>query len=283
MTYAECFSELKRVLSELGIKKGDIVYVASDATLLLTEARKKYGVKTSKERDMFLNCLVDSLQEIVGTEGTLLFPVFTWAFCRGKGFDVKSTPGEVGALNNWVLAKRLDFRRTQHPLYSFMVWGAEAETFLAMDNVDAWDEKSPFAYLHHNNGKMMLFNVSLQRAFTFMHYVGRSIRVPYRYLKNFRGLYTDADGETIERNYIMYVRDLDIISHEYEPEEMLEKPGAMKVALWGNLTLKCIDLPMAYDIVKDDLMNHGGRQCYHFENYAIDWSKGATHEDDLGN
>lgn len=283
MEYQDCFIKLKDTLATLGIGKGDILYIASDATLLLMEARKKYGVKTGKERDAFLNSFVDALQECVGTEGTLLFPVFTWEFCRGNGFDVRSTPGEVGALNNWVLSKRMDFRRTRHPLYSFMVWGSEAETFLAMDNVDAWDEKSPFAYLHHNNGKMLLLNVSLQRAFTFMHYVGRSIRVPYRYLKNFRGLYTDVNGETTERSYVMYVRDLDIVSQEYEPEEMLEKPGAMRAAVWENLTLKCIDLPMAYDIVKDDLMNHGGKQCYHFENYVIDWLKGATHEDDLGN
>lgn len=283
MEYRDCFIQLKKNLTALRIGKGDILYVASDATLLLTEARKKYGVKTGKERDAFLNSFIDALQECVSTEGTLLFPVFTWEFCRGHGFDIRKTPGEVGALNNWVLSKRSDFRRTQHPLYSFMVWGAEAETLFAMENVDAWDEKSPFAFLHHYNGKMLLINVSLQRAFTFMHYVGRSIRVPYRYLKNFRGLYTDINGKTAKRNYIMYVRDLDIVSHEYEPEEMLEMPGAMRTIPWGSLTLKCIDLPKAYDIVKDDLLNNGGRQCYHFENYSIDWSKGATHEDDLGN
>lgn len=272
----------KAALTDVGVARGDILYVASDAALLLAEARRNYGIKTAQDKDTFLHSVVDILQETVGSEGTLLFPVFTWDFCRGKGFDVRTTKGEVGALNNWILTQRNDFRRTQHPLYSFLVWGKEAEPLLALNNIDAWDERSPFAYLHRHHGKMLLLNVSLQRGFTFMHYVERMLRVPYRYLKNFHGSYTDSGGETQERSYIMYVRDLAVLSHERLPDEMLEEPGVMTAGRWGKLTVKQIDLSRAYDVLADDLLHHGGRQCYHFENYILDWNKGATHEDDLG-
>lgn len=282
MQRSSFLDEWKSALKSTGIAADDIVYIASDAAYLLAEANRCYGIQTSVERDEFLHGLVDVLQEVVGSGGTLLFPVFTWGFCKGEAFDQRYTKGEVGALNNWILSNRRDFRRTQHPMYSFMVWGERAAELLALDNVDAWDEQSPFAYLHRHGGKMLLVNVSLQRAFTFMHYVERSIKVPYRYLKNFRGSYTDESGHTEERKYILYVRDLAIVLQEKLPDTMLENPGAMLSQRWRGGTLKRIDLSWAYDIVKDDLLNRAGEQCYRFENYRIDWMGGATHEDDLG-
>ena len=283
MEYAECWSELRYTLKKLHIGNGDMVYIASDVTLLLAEARKKYQVKTAGQRDRFLNEFVDTLQEVVGTQGTLLFPVFTWDFCRGKGFDAKTTQGEVGAFNNWILNKRADFSRTQHPIYSFLVWGGCAKALLALKNVDSFGSDSPFAYLHQHGAKMLLLNVALQRGFTFMHYVEESVHVPYRYMKNFRGIYQDTQGFKSERSYTMYVRDLDIQSEEYIPDGLLEDKDIVAVADWGKLTLKVFPLPEAYSIVEDDLLHNKGRKCYKFANYELEWGKGATHEDDLGN
>lgn len=275
------FDDLQYALKNIGIGTGDIVYISSDVTYLLTVARKQLGGRGSFDQDVFLHSFVDMLQEVVGSTGTLLFPAFTWSFCKGLPFDQKNTKSEVGALNNWILANRSDFRRTQHPIYSFMVWGEKAEELLSLDNIDAWDEESPFAFLHTHKGKMLLMNVSLQRSFTFMHYVERSIKVPYRYLKSFRGSYTNENGCTGERRYILYVRDLAIDSVENLPDEMLESAGVMQVQTWCGGVVKTIDLSRAYDIVCNDLLHCGGEQCYHFKNYRIDWSRGATHEDDL--
>ena len=283
MEYAECWRQLRMSLADLHIEYGDMVYIASDVTLLLTEARKKYRVKTIEQRDEFFNEFVDTLQEHVGERGTLLFPVFTWEFCRNKRFDIKNTLGEVGAFNNWILNKRIDFSRTQHPIYSFMVWGGQKDVLLTMDNVDAFGDDSPFAYLHYHGGKMLLLNVTLKRGFTFMHYVEESVRVPYRYMKNFRGLYTDVKGDTIERSYTMYVRDLAIESCEYLPDEMLEEKGIVNVTHWGKLVCKIFSLKEAYSIVADDLLHNNGRKCYNFKNYKLEWGKGATHQDDLSN
>ena len=283
MAYTGFMNELKECLSHLGIGKGDSLYVASDVARLMVEMKKIYGISNSKQRNEFLSEFVNALQETVGREGNLLFPVFSWDFCKGKGFDRKASLGEVGALNNWILQNRKDFQRTRHPLYSFMVWGRDANAFAAVDYADAWGEDSPFAWLHRNGGKMLLLDVSLQRAFTFMHYVEESVRVPYRYFKNFCGEYIDADGTKSVRGYTMYVRDLSIPVEEYLPDSFLEEAGAMRGQSCGNLMFKVIDLAKAYDAVAEDLRRYNGTNCYQFENYAIDWNGGATHEDDLGN
>lgn len=281
--YADFFDDLRACLSNLGVENGDALYVASDSARLMVEIKKKYGGSNVEQRNKFLSILIDALQKTVSPEGNLLFPVFSWAFCKGKRFDRRASLGEVGALNNWVLQNRTEFQRTRHPLYSFMVWGEHANTLVASDYADAWGENSTFAWLHRNGGKMLLLDVSLQRAFTFMHYVEESVRVPYRYFKNFRGSYTDLDGTTSERSYTMYVRDLSISSQEYLPDSFLEENGAMQGQPYGNIMLKVIDLAKAYEAVSKDLRQRNGNHCYRFEDYVIDWSRGATHEDDLGN
>lgn len=273
--------DLVAALCTAGVGSGDLLYVASDITLPLAEARKNKGVQTREQRETFLGDIVDTLQQVVGEKGTLLFPVFTWAFCRGEGFDIRRTPGEVGVFSNWIMKNRREFQRTRHPIYSFMVWGRAAGQLASLTNTDSWGCDSPFAYLHEHEGKMLLLSVSLRRGFTFMHYVGESIRVPYRYRKDFRGSYTDMDGKTTERVYSMYVRDMTIKSEEYEPDEWLDEAGVTCVSQWGRSILRIVDLPKAYEIVKDDLLHGGGRYCYKFTNYKIDWQSGPTHADEL--
>lgn len=275
------FEGLLAALRAQGVGAGDMVYVASDVTGLLNDARRRFGVRTPAQRDAYLDAFVNALQSLVTEEGTLLFPAFTWDFCKGEKFDLRHTKCRVGALNNWVLGHRADFQRTKHPLYSFLVWGRRAADLLALGNRDAFSSDSPFAYLHRHRGKMLLFDVSLQRGFTFMHYVEESVRVPYRYFKAFRGKYVDAEGREEERVYTMYVRDLAIQSQEYLRDGFLEEHGVLRRTAWQDLTLGVIDLAAAYPLYHDDLLLHGGSECYNFTNYIIDWTQPPTHEDDI--
>jgi len=278
----EYLNEFQMALGELGIQSGDILYVASDITLLLNEVRKHLDIKTSEQRNEFLGSFVDCFQHGVGENGTLLFPVFTWDFCKGRTFSVLKTQGETGALSNWILNSRKDFLRTRHPIYSFMVWGKDGNLLKTMKNKSSWGADSPFFYLHHHKAKLLLCNVSLQRGFTFMHYVEESIKVPYRYQKDFTSSYIDEDGHCSEKTYSMYVRDLDIQSEEYLPESFLDERNITKNALCGKMHLKVIDLEKAYAIVADDLKKNRGRNCRIFHNYEMDWTKGATHDDEVG-
>lgn len=275
--------ELKKALVNLGVKQGDIIYIASDITLLLNNVRKKYEIKTVKDRNIFLNEVVDTLKELISYEGTILFPMFTWEFCRKKTFDIKNTKSEVGALNNWILQNRADFLRTAHPIYSFMVWGKDAEKLLRMNNVDSWGSDSPFEYFYKEHAKMLLLDVHLKQCFTFMHYVEESIRVPYRYLKNFRSQYINDNGVEEERSYTMFVRDLDIDSEPFEPDEFLLEPGVMIEDKWLEIPLRCVDLYKSYDVYKNDFLFNKGKNCYKFINYELNWDVKQTHSDDLNN
>ena len=263
-------------LKELGIGRGDLLTVSSDITTLLFRMSTEYGIRGRNERNAALDELINTLQEAVGTEGTLLFPVFSWDWCRGKGFDIRTTKGEVGALQNWVLENRADFRRTRHPMYSFMVWGKDAETLAAMDNQDAWGPASPFRYLQDHGGKHLLFNVDSWQALTFCHYVEQEVRVPYRHPKYFFGQYTDGRGVTETRMYSMYVRDMDMEAAVGVHNDWLAENGAAKKVLWEENTLTAVDLPKSYPLIRDDMLHNRGRNTLKLSTGELDMDAPRT-------
>lgn len=272
--------ELEKILENMGIQNGDILYIASDITLLLYTVQREYGIDKA---ETFLNECINIFEDLVTESGTLLFPMFTWAPCRGETFDIRHSKSEVGALNNWVLQHRPEFVRTAHPIYSFLVWGKDAEDLASFRNESAWGEDSPFGYFHRNHAKMLLIDVHLKQCYTFMHYVEEQLRVPYRYMKNFRINYIDQNGKESERSYTMFVRDLAIKSALYTPDEKLLANGIMVEKRWRDIPLRIVDMARSYPIYENDLRYDGGKWSYNFSGYELEWEKGQTHPDDLHN
>ena len=267
---------LKKILIDLGITKGDILYVSSDVKTLLYHMATEYGVTKKEERDSALNDLIDTFQDVVGTEGTLLFPVFSWDWCRGKGFNIKSTKGEVGALQNWVLDNRDDFKRTRYPMYSFMVWGKDRDYLTSMDNQDAWGHASPFYYLQTHGAKQLLFDIESYQGLTFGHYVEQEVAVPYRHPKYFFGNYTDENGITEKRMYSMYVRDLNVESGVGIHNDWLIENHVAKRATWEGNALTVVDLRKAYPIIREDMLSNQGKNTLTFAVGTLDWNAKQT-------
>lgn len=276
----EAIAELRKTLGALGIQRGDIVYVASDITLLMYIIQREYGVDNI---DAFLDECINIFEDTVTESGTLLFPMFTWAPCRGDTFNVRSSKSEVGALNNWVLRHRPEFVRTAHPMYSFFVWGKDTDQLVSLHNESAWGEDSPFGYFHRNHAKMLLIDVHLKQCYTFMHYVEEQIRVPYRYMKNFRINYINKDGIESERSYTMFVRDLAIDSIQHTPDDKLLETGIMTETKWLDIPVRLVDMAQSYSVYENDLRYNRGKWCYIFSSYELDWKGGQTHPDELNN
>lgn len=272
----EFWNGLKDVLERLGIQKGEILYISSDITTFLFEMSMDYGIRDRKSRNMVLNSLIDIFQETVGDEGTLLFPVFSWDWCKGNGFDLLHTKGEVGTLSNWVLENRKDFIRTKHPIYSFMVWGKDADYLADMDNQDAWSHASPFYYLQTHEAKQLLFNIEAKQGLTIVHYMEQEVNVPYRHPKYFFGEYIDADGIKETRMYSMYVRDLDVESGCGVCNQFLIDNGAASQEEWLNNVLTLVKIAESCSIIKKDMEENNGRNTLTFKEGELDWSKKQT-------
>ena len=134
-----------------GLKQGDIVLLTSDIMQLMFTAVRN-GERF--DRDAFL----DAILGVIGQEGTLLIPTFNWDFCHGVAFDYHKTPCKTGALGGFALG-RADFRRTQHPLYSFAVAGKDQQMLCDMQNVSSFGADSPFGYLERCHAKNVIIGI----------------------------------------------------------------------------------------------------------------------------
>ncbi|ARR01715.1 aminoglycoside N3'-acetyltransferase [Campylobacter vicugnae] len=254
-----------KALSALGIGKGDILYIASDITSFGIEV-----VNAKQDINECFNELISGLQNLVGDSGTLMFPIYSWDFNKGKSFDIRYTVGGTGALSNWILKNRPDFIRTAHPIYSFMVWGKDANMLASMNNIDCFGQFSPFGYMYKCDAKMIFFNVPIRRGVTFTHYVEESLQVPYRYFKPFSAKYIDSNGIESNRTYVMYVRDMNIKSKEYMPDSFYK--DIVKEIKFDSFYIKLLGSRDTFRLTADDLLNNGGKNIYKFENYELDWS-----------
>lgn len=282
MEQKDFLNELQDAIGSTGISRGDRVYVASDVTGFLFRGVRLCGVRTKEGQDALLKGLLDLLKALTGPEGTILIPMYSWDFCRGIPFDIRSTPSQVGSLGNFALKEDPDFVRTAHPIYSFLVTGQDRELLTAMDNRDSWGKDSPFGWLHANHGKMLLFDVNSSECNTFEHYVEQCIGVPWRYHKAFRGGYTDCEGVHTERTCRMYVRDLSIVMESVpENDTMYLQRGLMREADYQGIRLKSLLLSESFPVVADALLNHNAENIYRFSGYTADWTIPQTHPDDL--
>lgn len=242
-------------IKQLGVNEGDVLFVSSDIMRLI------WNIQQVTE-DISVNMIIDALQGIIGVNGTLIFPTYNWGFCKGETWNYHKTKCLTGALG-LVALKRADFKRTQHPIYSFAVWGKDQDLLCAMTNTSSFGADSPFAYLEHRQAKNLVIDVPLNHCFTFVHYVEQqSGAVTYRYEKNFTAKYVDEDGHESIRTYSMFVRDLDIdVENILEPieQQMLDEKVATRTTLY-DVPITLIDLRKSRDLIMEDILNNRSRK-----------------------
>lgn len=246
---------IRELASHFRLNKGDNVFVTSDVKALLYDC-----IQHNDETD--IQIIIDGIIDIIGPEGTLVFPTFNWAFCKGEAYNHYKTPCKTGSLGKEAL-KRDDFRRTKHPIYSFAVWGKGQEEMCALENRSSFGIDSPFTYMLEHNFRNLFIDKDLQHSFVFVHYVEETVGpVSYRYLKDFTAEYTDEFNHTKTATYSMNVRDLDLdvenVIYAYEPE-FIEK-GVMQRFYINDLEYKIVELKGAFPIIAEDVRHNRSRR-----------------------
>ncbi|MCR5421062.1 MAG: DUF4910 domain-containing protein [Lachnospiraceae bacterium] len=249
------YIKLKELAGYLHINKGDRIFVTSDVKQLL------YSCMQNGD-DTDLNILIEGIINIIGEEGTLVFPTFNWSFCKGVAYDAGKTPCKTGSLGKLAL-KRSDFSRTQHPIYSFAVWGKDKEILCSFNNKSSFGKASPFEFMVEQGYRNLFIDKDTAHSFVFVHYAEESTgSVPYRYLKDFTADYTDTAGNTRRAVYSMNVRNLGMnVENTITPleEEFIAK-GIEEKFMINNIEYKIIDLNESYPIMADEVINNRSRR-----------------------
>ena len=138
-------------LSDLGLKKGDIVLIHSSFKSL---GYVHGGIES----------LINAILAVIGDSGTLIAPTLTYrdVSVDHPVFDYINTPSCVGAVSEYVRLHP-DSKRSIHPTHSCSVIGAKRDYFAAGHEIDRTPigQNSPFFKLKEHGGKILMLGCGL--------------------------------------------------------------------------------------------------------------------------
>ncbi|MGA7192582.1 MAG: AAC(3) family N-acetyltransferase [Anaerolineales bacterium] len=225
---------LTSAFRDLGVQTGD--------TLLVHSSYKSLGEVNGGPQTV-----IDALLATLGADGTLIMPSFNFDFNKGKPWDVRSTPSQMGILTEFA-RKDPRAKRVFHPIYSFAIIGKHAEMLGSLRYKSAYERNSVFGKLRDLDGKITVIGLSYNNSMTFFHHIEQMEGVDYRFLKQFTGEVTDWDGTTKVDTFEMFVRDIDKgVKTMVDPMgELMEKAGVIKSKKIGDADVKLMKANEVY-------------------------------------
>tara|TARA_A100001015_G_scaffold297600_1_gene379309 strand:+ start:8288 stop:8830 length:543 start_codon:yes stop_codon:yes gene_type:complete len=169
-------SELNKVLLSMGLRSNDTVMLHIDSGV----ATQMVG-NTNFEK---LNYFIMSLMEFF-KHGTILVPTFTYSSTKGEQYDPKSSSSAVGLFSE--AFRKLDgVDRTDHPIFSFAIFGTNKKIFKESKLDDCFGLDTVFDHFNRCEGKVVCINCIFEP--TYVHHLEQKKLVNYRYFKTSCGI-----------------------------------------------------------------------------------------------
>lgn len=210
-------AQFKQDLMKLGLRSGDTVMIHSSYKAL-------GGIEGGAA------AVICALKEVVGPEGTLIFPAFSWVTVNSESpvFDRETTPGCVGYLPEYFRTQVPRVIRSIHATHSCCLWGKRAEELAKDHELDdsPVGPNSPLAKLPKIGGKILMLGCPFDRN-TSMHGVEETADpIPVYLLHKDKLEYTLKDGEReirrLSRRHNFYVGDTHYIQCYRRVIDLLE-------------------------------------------------------------
>ena len=252
-------TDIGNALTAAGVRKGDTVLLHSDAIVAA-----QLPAMPEQQR---LDAVIEAAESVLGPDGTLVMPAFTYSFARNEVFDVLSTPSTVGMLSER-FRMRAEARRSADPIFSVAAKGRLAAELASLPVKECFGQESVFQVLHRSNALIVCLGCSLTSGGTFVHYVEKCHSVNYRYDKTFSGVIRWPDATSTNASVVYYVRDLARKSEAnlVRLQRHLEMLGLLRKAPLGRfqvLGIRAADwFDTAWNMLEDDplsLIDEGAR------------------------
>ena len=229
-----------KALQEIGLREGDTIFVHSDllafGDLIVEDSRKT------------LTLIVRALQEVVGMEGTIIIPTFTYSFLSEawsgplEVFDVERSPSKTGALTEY-FRKQPNVIRTDHPTHSVAIWGSR-KGFYSDIGDSTFGKDSIFGKLHAENAKLV--GLGFPMPGTFTHYIEKQVGVPYRVDAILVGKVI-RNGRTCQKQVKFFQKKK---NYSTTPERFINKLRSthkVKISSLGDGEVSAIDARIAFE------------------------------------
>ena len=194
--------QLETALHAAGLARGDLAFLHVDLAAL--------GVaRDCPDEPAQARMLYDAVQAVLGPQGTLLVPTYTFSFCRQEPFDVQHTrtlggPWSPSAVFLEYVRTRPAAIRSRDPIHSVAGEGPLAQSLLRDIPPTCFGAGSVFERLWRAGAKICMIGLGLDEA-TLRHHSEELAGVPFRYKKLFTGTIVDQ-GSSRRHGWIYNVR-----------------------------------------------------------------------------
>ncbi|MBZ7942726.1 AAC(3) family N-acetyltransferase [Campylobacter molothri] len=244
--------DLIKTLEKLGIHNGDIIYIHSEIY--------NFGIPLLPIEEL-LKAIIECFLEVIGKNGTLVMPTFTYSFCNNEIYNKLKSKCTVGALNEFFRVQK-EVKRTNDPIFSCAIKGGKEELFLK-ETTSCFGKNSVYDELTKNNAKAILFGGE-HLGFTYFHYIEEKAKISYRYHKTFKGNIVDENGIETYKEIDFFCRDLtkkhNIINQE-KVFDVLSSKKLLKKASFSGTKIVSFDIKKIYKFLFDKLIKN--------ENYLL--------------
>jgi aminoglycoside 3-N-acetyltransferase len=237
-------NQIRESIEKVGIEKGDAVFVHSNLGF--------FGrLEKAKSKDDYCVAFEKAIFQVIGTEGTLVVPTFSYSFCRKKDFYPLSTESDCGMFSDYIMTN--GGLRSHDANFSVASKGFLAKYFTERPTEHSFGENSFFDRFRQKKGKILNFN--FDAGSTYIHYVEKKLQVPYRYDKAFQGNVITEEGQE-EKVFVHFVYDHD--KEEHSPDfpafsRRAEEIGQLKKASLGKGEMVSISAESTFDLIQEEL------------------------------
>lgn len=160
-------------LREAGLEPGMTVFSHSNIGF--------FGpVKGARNLGELVPLILSCFLEVLGNDGTLVLPVFTYSFGSDKEkriFDPQSSLSNTSSIGDWLITNEQGLR-SWDPMLSVIAIGVDAEKLTSNVGTECFGRESVWARLH--DADALICNLNLDSGSTFLHWVERENQVSYR-------------------------------------------------------------------------------------------------------
>ena len=238
-------SAFVKALKKLNLKRGDVIFSHSNIGF--------FGIpQEGRNIDIIFDLIYSSFIEVIGEEGTLCVPTFTYSFCKGEKFDMDNSPSTCGIFTE-LLRKLPNAYRSEDPIFSICAVGKKARELTRDISDECFGEDSFWDRFLKNDG--VICNLNFDAGSTFIHYVEKVLNVPYRYDKLFTGTIV-RKGKEEKKAVVYFVRDMSNPDTEpiFEPfSQLVLKKGIARKVEVGRGSIVSIRAKDVLKFLKDEL------------------------------
>lgn len=172
------YDDIVSALINIGIKNGDDIFIHSNLGF--------FGMLDGCCSGLDICCKFErAMMQIIGDEGTLIVPTFSYSYCHGELYNPLTTKTKCGMFSEYIM-KKYPQNRTLDPNFSVCGIGNNILEYLKCDIHESFGANSFWQMFMKNNGKIICMN--FDSGSTFIHYIERCNNVEYRYNKAFNGV-----------------------------------------------------------------------------------------------